>query len=192
MSAPKSDTATIAARRNRLLELLSEGRTEVQAADILRDEGYPASPLTIRRDVQTLAPRWRDANLEAYSEHAQRQFNELLELKAALVDPSISKDRRISLALQILDREFDLLGTKAPTKSVHADVSGEFSPQYLKFKKATSGLSEVQLETVYKFAESVKRVYVAPVIDAGWFPAAEPRKLTAAELADPVDEEHAQ
>jgi hypothetical protein len=182
MTAPRSDTATIEARRNRLLELLSEGKTEVQASSILRDEGYPASDLTVRRDVQTLAPAWREANLETYSAHAERQFNELVALKSALTDPAISKDRRIVLALQILDREMDLLGTKAPSKSVTAHITNNTAVQY-RFLEHAHGLSEGQVEEVFRFMDALPRRTVS-IADCFVNQKALP---TAAELVDPVE-----
>ena len=42
MSAPKSDTATIEARKFRLQELLAEGKTQREAAEILKGEEFPA------------------------------------------------------------------------------------------------------------------------------------------------------
>ena len=68
MRAPKSDTATIEARRHRLLELLAEGNTQAQAADILRSEGFPASTRTIRRDVMSFAEQFKELNRKMYQQ----------------------------------------------------------------------------------------------------------------------------
>jgi DNA-binding CsgD family transcriptional regulator len=54
MSAPKSDTATIEARKFRLQELLAEGKTQREAAEILKGEEFPADVRTLRRDVTSL------------------------------------------------------------------------------------------------------------------------------------------
>src|ERR1700727_4017397 len=92
MTTPKSDTATIEARRHRLLELLSEGRTEAQAAEILRKEGYPASVPTVWRDVRKLSINWRDLNQMEFEEFRGRQFEELQDLKIALTDLQIKPE----------------------------------------------------------------------------------------------------
>jgi hypothetical protein len=170
MGAPKSDTATMVARRSRLLELLLEGKTEVEAAQILEDEGYPASIVTIRRDVKSLAPAWREANLDAYSEHAQRQFQELRDLKIALTDVGVSPKERIVLALQILDREMDLLGTKAPTKSIQAHVSGpKLDSLYLDIRDilldADEETKRAALALVREFVQSRKKSSAALILE---------------------------
>jgi hypothetical protein len=71
------------------------------------------------------------------AEHAQRQFAELSELKIVLTDVGFSNKERVILALQILDREMDLLGTKAPTKSIHASVGQghQLDERYLAIRK---------------------------------------------------------
>ena len=83
--------------------------------------------------------------------------------------------------------EMDLTGTAAPTKSISAHFDAEHSIEYLQFKKATSGLSEEQRQKVLHYAESLERMYVAPVMDASWFPAPEQRQLSAAETVDEFD-----
>ena len=84
MSAPKSDTATIEARKNRLLELLTEGKSQDEAAEILRLEGYPADDRTIRRDVTSLRGQWGEANINQYDLLREQQLREVEEDKAEL------------------------------------------------------------------------------------------------------------
>jgi hypothetical protein len=182
MSAPKSDTATIAARQSRLVELLAEGKSQTEAAEILRSEGHPASDPTITRDVRELGPRWAAATIQDFAASASEQYIWLQGLKADLANPNIKADRRIELALSILDREMKLLGTAAPTKSIQAHVSSsESSPLFLKFKKATAGLSEAQLEAAFAQLASIPREAVVTVRDASWFPAPEPKQLESGE-----------
>jgi len=137
MSAPRSDTATVEARRNRLCELLADGKSEAEAAEILRQEGYPACVKTIQRDVTKLVPQWKAANAEAYEDVLARQQEELRDMRVTLTDVSFSPKERIILALQILDREMDLWGTKAPTKSIHASVGQghQLDERYLAIRK---------------------------------------------------------
>jgi hypothetical protein len=62
----KSDEATICARKHRLLELLIEGKTQAEAAEILRCEGFPAHPRTIQRDVMSLKGQWKIKNMSLF------------------------------------------------------------------------------------------------------------------------------
>jgi len=153
----KSDIATIEARRNRLLELLSQGKSEVQAAEVLRAEGFPASHDTVERDVDKLALGWRKTNAEAFEQHRATQLAHLADLREQLVNPAIKPDRKIELALSILDREIELLGTKAPSKSITATVNADGTGRFHKFVQAAAGLSEAQLERVFQFAASLER-----------------------------------
>ena len=108
----KSDASTIEARRNRLIELLAEGKTEAQAAKILRAEGHPASHDTVERDVRKLAPAWRVANEAAFDEYRQNQLTLLSELREQLENPALKVDRRIELSLSILDGKSNLQAQK--------------------------------------------------------------------------------
>lgn len=159
MSAPKSDTATIEARKNRLLELLAEGKTQVDAAEILRVEGYPADSRTIQRDVRSLRGQWGEANVNQFELLREQQLREVEEDKAELrslrekltdfVDPR----EVIEWALKIIDRrdairqtEIKLTGTAAPSKSISANVSVEQQvipiEQQLEYLNAFAGLYE--------------------------------------------------
>lgn len=129
MPGPPSDTATRAARQSRLVELLSEGKSQTEAAEVLRAEGLPASDPTITRDVRELNKGWITTTIQDFAASADEQYIWLQGLKADLANPKIKPDRRIELALSILDREMKLLGTAAPTRShstslnVNADVT---------------------------------------------------------------------
>jgi hypothetical protein len=159
MSAPKSDTATIEARKNRLLELLTKGKTQVEAAEILRVEGYPADGRTVQRDVRSLRGQWGEANLNQYELLREQQLREVEEDKAELrslrekltgfVDPR----EVIEWALKIIDRrdairqtEIKLTGTAAPSKSISANVNVEQQvipiEQQLEYLNAFAGLYE--------------------------------------------------
>jgi len=178
---PKSDAATIEARRIRLIELLNEGKSEVEAAEMLRDEGYPGSPDTIRRDVRALAPAWRAANEQAFDEFRQKQLALLSELSEQAKNPNIKPDRRIELLLSILDREIRLTGTEAPSKSIIGHVSGNTTVQY-RFLEHSHGLNEQQIEEVFAFMDSLPRRKVSI---ADCFPNQRPQ-LEAGEIPDAV------
>ena len=159
MSAPKSDTPTIEARKHRLLELLSEGKTQVDAAEILRQENYPADLRTVQRDVRSLRGQWGEANINQYDLLREQQLHEVEEDKAELralrdklvefVDPR----EVIEWALKIIDRrdairqtEIKLTGTAAPSKSISAKVNVEQQvipiEQQLEYLNAFAGLYE--------------------------------------------------
>lgn len=161
MSAPKSDQAIIASRRHRLLELLSEGKTKSQCAEILQSEGYPASPNTLWLDFKGLRSQWEDANMDSIGEYRAAQLIELSELKAQLVSPNIPPVKKVELALAIIDREIDLLGTKAATKTITANINTDVDPEqlvgYRRFVYETSGLTTEQVESVYQFARKMLR-----------------------------------
>jgi hypothetical protein len=159
MPGTKSDRATIEARRNRLIELLSEGKTASQAAVILRGEGFPASHDRVEADIDALLPALQKQNADDMSVYASNQYIELQALKLACHQGSIKPDRAIELLLAIMDREMRLLGTAAPTKSeskslnVTVDGTGRFH----RFIQAAAGLSDSQLEEVLRFASAMER-----------------------------------
>jgi hypothetical protein len=163
MAAPKSDSATIAARKLRLVELLNEGKSEAQAAEILRGEGYPASHDTITRDVRELGKGWAAATVQDFAASADEQYRFLQGLKVDLADPKIKADRRIELALSILDREMKLLGTAAPTKSIQAHVSSsaKLDPLYLAVRSVLQDLEDAEqqegLELLRQFAKTKRK-----------------------------------
>jgi len=173
----KSDAATIEARRNRLLELLADGKTATQAAEVLRAEGYPASHDTIQRDVAGLTPSWRKENASAFEAQQAEELIRLAELEAALVNPAIRADRKIELALSIIAARIKLLGLNAPTKSIVGHVDAEASPVFLRFKKAAAGHSEEQVEDAIKYLENLPRERVITVKDESWFPKPEVKEL---------------
>jgi hypothetical protein len=179
----KSDTATIESRRNRLLELLSEGKTESQAGAILRAEGYPASHDTVERDVDALAPTWRAENATAFEQYRKNQFTRISAKWVEIEnDASMSGAEKHAAWARWMKLEMDLLGTAAPTKSIQAHVSSsESSPLFLKFKKATAGMSEAQLEQAFAELASIPREAIATVRDASWFPVPEPKQLESGE-----------
>ncbi len=126
MSAPKSDTATIEARRNRLLELYAEGKTQRVASEILKAEGYPADVRTVRRDVKNhLEKGWREQNMNQFEQWRDEHIAELEALRAKLEDPTIAPSDKIALALAIIREDSKIKGTAAPSKSISANVNVE-------------------------------------------------------------------
>lgn len=168
MSAPKSDTATIEARKNRLLELLAEGKSQLEAAEILRREGYPADARTVRRDVVSLKGQWGEQNMSQFEQWRDEHIAELQELRDKLEDPMIKPADKIALALAIIREDSKIKGTVAPSKSITATINSnpEHSTEYLLFREACAGLNNDQLHEVYGFAKKLQRNWVAPPIEA--------------------------
>jgi hypothetical protein len=148
MSAPKSDSATVEARRSRLLELLSSGKNQVECSIILKSEGFPADRNTLWRDFAVLRTAWRGANLKDYSEMYEAHVTELQVLKAEVL--SMQKEglpltlHQVDRLLSILELDMKLKGTQAPTKSISVNLSG-----------ALQGLSIEQQQQVAEFARGL-------------------------------------
>ena len=151
--------------KDRVARELSEGKGVAEAAETLGVH---------RNTVSYHKQRLGDIASEAVQEYRAAQLIELSELKAQLVSPAISAVKKVELALAIIDREIDLLGTKAPSKSISATFSASSDPAYLDFKKATAGLDAEQMAKVYRLAESMPRV--PGQIDATWFPKPEKKE----------------
>jgi hypothetical protein len=126
---------------------------------------------TAKRDKAEIMRRLQDASGQAIEGFRAEQLIELSELKAQLLSPLIKADRKVELALAIIDREMKLLGTASPTTSITAHVKTEFSPLVQRFKKSILGLSDGQVEQVLEFAQGLTRERQLQTIDATWFPA---------------------
>lgn len=184
----KSDTATIEARRIRLLELLNEGKTQAEAADILKAEGHPGATVgNIRRtDIRDLAPAWGERNAQSFDEAVDQVLSELSELKETLNNPGIKPDRKIELTLAILDRRVDILGLNAPKKAIVGHVTQNTAVQY-RFLEHAHGLSAEQIEEAFSFMDNLPRKRVSI---ADCFPGQQPTKLLEApEIQDAVEED---
>jgi hypothetical protein len=87
-------------------------------------------------------------------------------VKAQLVNDKIKPEKKVELALAIIDREIDLLGTKAPAKSIQARIDAEVDPGqlvgYRRFVRATAGLSDTQVEELYGIASRMTREFEMP------------------------------
>jgi hypothetical protein len=175
MSAPKSDAATIEARRSRLLELLAEGRTQRECAELLRAEGFPSSVNTVWLDVRAMRGQWKEKNMSDLEKWRDDHIAELMDLRIDLEDPTIKPERKIELALAIVREDSRIKGTAAPTRSITASIDVESSPLFLQFKKHTAGLSEAQIDQVLRLAAArepasrYRRVLVPGAGDEGAF-----------------------
>src|SRR5271154_4455875 len=93
MPGPKSDAATIEARRHRLTELLAEGSTITEAFEDLVEEGFPASRTTLWRDVVELKKDWKTANVKNYDALREKQMGILLKIEQALLEDLVEPEK---------------------------------------------------------------------------------------------------
>jgi hypothetical protein len=173
MVAPKSDGAVIEGRRHRFAELLAEGKTAAQAGEILIGEGFPASPPTVGRDLRALRPAWQAANAESVEVAWLTQKLWLEELRSDLSNVTIKPDRKIELALGILDRMMKLEGTAAPTSVQSTSVNLNLDavdpatlPEYRRWLYETRFMDSAAKEKAFQLIrESGLNVRVAQTID---------------------------
>jgi hypothetical protein len=166
MSAPKSDTSTITARKERLCQLLSEGKSQTEAADILRQENYPADLRTVQRDVRSLRGQWGEANMTQYELLREQQLTRITEKWA-----EIDKDETMTGAEKHLawsrwmKLEMDLCGTAAPTKSIHATVKGpQLDSLYLDIREVLLDLSDEDKQEALLMVREFAKTHKKPVV----------------------------
>jgi hypothetical protein len=166
MAGPKSDRATMAARRDRLLELLAEGKTETRAAAILREEGFPASHDSVERDVDYLAPMLREAtmdNIKQMQARADKRLQDLEDdIESALINRTMSLKDRTVLALDILKSRRELRGLDEPrkteSKNLNVTVNATIQNQFL---ERSYGLSALQINEVFRVMDAMPRQRVS-------------------------------
>jgi hypothetical protein len=111
---------------------------------------------TIYRNLKPLVEKLRETNPEKFIEGRleQKEIYELME--RALVEGTIPPD--VARAWQsIRDSISRLMGYDAPSKSLHVNVVANQTGRFHKFVQAAAGLTETQLEQVFKFAASLER-----------------------------------
>jgi len=138
--------------RDKVAEKLVEGKRVGEAAE----------ELGVHRNAVSYHKKALTADMsDSVQEYRAAQLIELSELKAHLVSPAISAVKKVELALAIIDREIDLLGTKAPAKSVQARIDADVDPEqlvgYRRFVYETRGLDQDAIESVYQFARELSR-----------------------------------
>jgi hypothetical protein len=127
-------------------------------------EGRPLSELApelgrsykqILRYKDLLMKQIQTGTRTTMEEYRAEQLAELAELKSKLEDPSIKPDRKVELALSIIDREIKLLGTAAPEKLQVS--SSQLNPMYLAIAKAMADVAEEDQAKVLEFAKALVR-----------------------------------
>lgn len=107
--------AQLEAEKIRALELISFGKTEREAAQIMTDEGSPISQATVHRRVHDAIAEYRVPELEAARNAALARLDSYL---AAMADKILAGDTKaIAEAIKIEDRRARILGTDQPIKT---------------------------------------------------------------------------
>ena len=113
-----------------------------------------------------------DLAAKSREEMRAEKREEFAALRASLHNPNIRDDRKILLALEIIDRECKLDGLNAAEK---VEISGPtLNPLYLAIAKALVDVSEEDIAKVLDFAASLVRPIT---LDATCFPPIEPLQL---------------
>jgi hypothetical protein len=153
MAGPKSDAATIEARRHRLTELLADGRSVNQCFDDLVQDGFPASRTTLWRDVVELRKDWKTANVKNYDSLREKQMSILLKIEQALLEDLVEPDKA-KVWLAIRKDVSSLLGLDAPSRSLSVSLSMKNMDDMTDgelIQKMLEGLSHEKCQKVYAF-----------------------------------------
>jgi len=139
----RSSAALIEKRRTRLLELKQEGKTTIEAEEILTAEGFPADRVTLWRDLKGMMVKLEVNNSETYLQLKQEQDTILRRMEELLiteqVDPEVAREWRA------IRKDIGALwGLDAPSKSISASVNADvqvipIEEQY-EYKQAFAGL----------------------------------------------------
>jgi hypothetical protein len=153
-------------RRARVIEGIAHGDT---VAEIAQQQGV--HPKTITRDKQALMTTLRHTNAENVEAYRQEQLDELSLWRDTLSSSKIKDDRKVELALAILDRQIKLLGTAAPSKSMSLNLHGalvapegtpvsQMTDEQLMYAAASAiyeGHTDEQIQQIKDFANSLPR-----------------------------------
>lgn len=145
MSKRKKDVKAlqVTQRRQRLIELASQGFTDEAAAKVIG-----ASVSTVQRD-------WRTIRSESTETQRAKFAAELEEMKRFILEEARVTDKAlVELWLGVADRLAKLFGWNAPTKSIvgHQDLN--------------HGLMYEFLEHSYGLSDDWVRVNIFPILDA--------------------------
>jgi hypothetical protein len=136
---------------------------------------------TLGNYLQGLEIDWAALNAPAIAPLKKKMVEQLLQMADDVIAGVVSTKLADTWRGLMGDIREMLPGMNTPTTSAVMHVGSESSPLFLKFKKATAGLSEAQLEQAFAQLASVPREAVVTVRDASWFPADAPKQLESGE-----------
>jgi IS30 family transposase len=160
----KNSKAVIEQRRVEVADRLKKGERRGALAKELG-----VSRMTLHRDIKALTVQFQASNREAFTEYRQAHLKVLQQMAQAVLEEKVSTD--VAAEFRRYQKDIaDLLGLNAESRSVVAHVSTESSPAFLRFKKATAGLTDEQFEAVLDFADVLPRERKTAAKDASWYP----------------------
>jgi hypothetical protein len=163
----KSSAALIEKRRGRLLELKQQGKTTIEAEEILTSEGFPADRVTLWRDLSKLREGFSIANRQEFSTYVQEQIALLTQVIEELWEGSLPPETANSIR-GLMDSIARLTGSNAPTKSIHATVPVEHSQELLEYREAFAGLYEDERYEELARVKARKRTCRVTITADGW------------------------
>ena len=159
------------ARRRQVVEEIKNGTPKAEIAGKLQ-----VSRMTLWRDLTSLDTLFTTENSMEVKELKRRVGQSLLDAADAVWEGEVPP-KVVDAWRGVMSDFSKLLGLNAESRSVVAHVSTERDATYLKFKKSVSGLSEDQLDQVFRFAVNLPREKKPSVKDESWFPTPEPKLL---------------
>jgi hypothetical protein len=151
--------AELDSRERRLVRIaqLRQQRTPPDQAVELYMEEFGVCRATYFNDRKEFVKRLRGATDDEVQAYRTAQLEELDELREVAKDATISKSKRVELILAILDREIDLVGSNAPSRSqstsvnINADVVDPATlPEYRRFLHATRYMNAAKKEKMFQ------------------------------------------
>src|SRR5579872_3882199 len=113
---PRGDKTSKAQQEKRQLLLVTELQGNPKATHDELSQKLGVSAATVKRDLACLYDALKERSGNAVDDYREQQLAELSLLKSTLTDQSIKADRKVELALSIIDREMRLMGTEAPKR----------------------------------------------------------------------------
>ena len=138
--ANKSSKALVAKRRERVIELQTAGETLPVIRAVLKEEGFPASTMTLWRDIDRMTKQFAESNQGAFVEARKQQLGVFELMERALLEGKASTEI-VREWRSIRSEMSSLLGLNAPTVSIRAEVGNEkVKGFYAQFARATMKL----------------------------------------------------
>ena len=188
--ANKSPRSLIGKRRERTLELQKTGATKPEIREKLAAEGFPASTITLWRDLKTMTEDFANVNGEAFAEARKQQLSVFELMEKALLEGKASTDV-VREWRSIRSEISSLLGLNAPAKSLAVVTnSAEQTGRSFDLLRHSHGLTDTQLLEVYAFMDSLPKQ--KPVIDSSYWPTPmeeddeKPKQLTEGSADEPA------
>jgi|HubBroStandDraft_5_1064220.scaffolds.fasta_scaffold491829_1 hypothetical protein len=176
MTRPRGNRTSQAVRDDRQKRIAEELARGTSRRDI-QEKLQIKSRVTLWRSIRDLQRRsllTLDPNDLRTAREAQGKI--LMKIEESLVSGKLPPEV-VTAWVKLRESMARLFGLNAESRSLHLHASANTDALWLRFKKAISGLTDDQLESVFAFATGLAREKREVVRDASWFPAPEPKLL---------------